>query len=205
LTPAAVPSLPIKRALKAAARAAEPTIGRLLDTPRIRSALHQRAERAWRATDAPLFVCFGNINRSPFAAQLARRIAPTSRATSAGFYPMAGRPTPPPTVKAAQARRVNLTVHRSTVVSQPLLDAAQAIFVFDLQNVLEIASTRPRALRRTHLLGALASSEPIFIGDPHGRDQATLEAVLDQIERSLISAPTIRDAGGEAATPSTAD
>jgi protein-tyrosine-phosphatase len=181
--------LPVTRALRAAARAAEPTIGRLLGIPRIRSALHRRAEHAWQSTDAPLFVCFGNINRSPFAAQLARRIAPTSRASSAGFYPAVGRPTPEATVKAAQARGVDLTAHRSTVVSQERLDAAGAIFVFDLQNLLALALTRPRALRRTHILGALAGGEPIFILDPHGRDQATLEAVLDQIERSLTNAP----------------
>ena len=189
MTRAAVPSLPITRALKAAARATEPTIGRLLSIPLIRSALRRRAERAWQSTAAPLFVCFGNINRSPFAAQLARRLAPTSRATSAGFYPAAGRPTPEATVQAAQARRVDLTAHRSSLLSQELLDAAQAIFVFDLQNLLELTLTRPRALRRTHLLGALTSSEPIFIPDPHGRDKATLEAVLDQIERSLTNAP----------------
>jgi protein-tyrosine-phosphatase len=189
LTRAAFPSLLVTRTLKAAARATEPTIGRLLSIPLVRLALHRRAQRAWQATDAPLFVCFGNINRSPFAAQLARRIAPTSRATSAGFYPAVGRPTPAPTVKAAQARRIDLTAHRSTVLSRELLDAAEAIFVFDLQNLLELALTRPRALRRTHLLGALTSNEPIFIGDPHGQDQATLEAVLDQIERSLTSAP----------------
>ena len=45
-------------------RATEPTIGRLLGIPRIRSALRRRAERAWQSTDAPLFVCFGNINRN---------------------------------------------------------------------------------------------------------------------------------------------
>ena len=135
-----------------------------------------------------MFVCFGNINRSPFAAQLARRIDPTSKATSVGFYPVADRPTPEATVNAAQVRHVDLTMHRSTVVSQTLLDLADAIFVFDLQNLVELALTRPTALTRTHLLGALTSSGPMFIDDPHGRDQATLEAVLDQIERAITNA-----------------
>jgi low molecular weight protein-tyrosine phosphatase len=177
------------RALGAAARAGEPLIGRLLGLAPIRGALRRRALRAWRASDEPLIVCLGNVNRSPFAARLAEQRA-GSNASSAGFFPAAGRSSPEATVAAAAARGVELRSHRSAVVSDEQLASAPAIFIFDLENLVLLALRRRSALRRTHFLGALALSGPVLIADPHGRPPSVLEAVLEQIERAV--------AGGEA-------
>ena len=174
----------LERALGATARIAEPTIGRLLRWAPIRRVLHRRALRAWRAADAPLILCFGNINRSPFAAELARRRA-GSRASSAGFYPQAGRPSPPLTVTGAQARGVDLAAHRSAIVSDAQLADAPAIFIFDLENLVRVSVRRASALRRTHFVGALAPGGAVLIADPHGRGQAMLADVLDEIQGAL--------------------
>jgi protein-tyrosine-phosphatase len=159
-------------------------VARLLGLPPIRRALHRRALAAWRATDEPLVLCFGNINRSPFAATLARRRA-GSRASSAGFYSQAGRPSPPLTVTCAHARGVDLAAHRSAIVSDEQLAKAPAIFIFDLENLARVAARRADALRRTYFLGALAPGGAVLIADPHGRGPEVLECVLSEIQRAV--------------------
>ncbi len=184
LMPPAKRRLTLERVLGALARRGEPLLARLLAIGPIRRSLHRRALRAWRATDEPLIVCAGNINRSPFAAHLASQRS-GSRARSAGFHPEAGRPSPQLTVAAAQARGVDLAAHRSAVLDHAAVSSASAIFIFDLENLARLAAREPRALPRTHLLGMLADERGVVIADPHGRDRAFLEGVLTQIETAI--------------------
>jgi protein-tyrosine-phosphatase len=174
----------LERALAAAALLLEPWIGWLLRLAPLRRLLHRRATIAWRATDEPLILCFGNINRSPFAAALARQ-RPGSRASSAGFYPQAGRPSPPATVAGAHARGVELGAHRSVIVSDEQLAGVPAIFIFDLENLALVTARRAGALRRTHFIGALSPGGAVLIADPHGRGQAVREDVLSAIQRAV--------------------
>jgi protein-tyrosine-phosphatase len=182
--PPAKRELTLERVLGALARRGEPLLARLLAVGLIRRLLHRRALRAWRATDEPLIVCAGNINRSPFAAHLASQ-RPGSRARSAGFYPQAGRRSPRLTVTAAQARGVDLAAHRSAVLDHAAVARAAAIFIFDLENLARLAAREPRALPKTHFLGVLADDRGLVIADPHGRDRAFLEGVLTQIEDAI--------------------
>ena len=150
----------------------------------IHKPLRRRARDAWRSTDAPLILCYGNINRSAFAAGLARSRGRTG-ARSAGFYPQEGRPSPKATIACARRYGVDLTDHRSRRVTDGDLAAARAIFVFDLRNLAQVAALAPRALVRTHLLGALDSDPGVLIGDPHGRGEAVLEDTLARITRAV--------------------
>jgi protein-tyrosine-phosphatase len=168
-------------------RLAEPLTGRVLGAKPIRDRLWRRAMRAWRATDAPLILCFGNINRSPFAAHLARR-RPGSVATSAGFFPSAGRASPAATLACAARHGVALEGHRSAIATAAMLRSAPAIFVFDLQNVVQVASRCPRALSRVHLLATLSAEGPVFISDPHGRPEAELQRAFEAISRAVAEA-----------------
>lgn len=176
-----------ERALTALARALEPALGGVFAHGRIRAALHARALEAWRASDEPLIVCHGNINRSAFAARLAARREGANPA-SAGLYRTAERPSPPATIAAADARGVDLRAHRSAVLDGALARDARAIFIFDLDNLTRILLRHPTALRKTHFLGALSASGPVLIADPHGRPPQALEASFDAIERALAGA-----------------
>jgi protein-tyrosine-phosphatase len=189
--PPAKRRLTLERVLGALARRGQPLIARLLALGPIRRPLHRRALRAWAATDEPLIVCAGNINRSPYAARLARH-RPGCRARSAGFYPEADRSSPPLTVEAAQARGVDLLAHRSAILDRSAISHASAIFVFDLENLARLAAREPRALPRTHFLGVLADSGGVVIADPHGRDRVVLDGVLTQIENAIERADRCR-------------
>jgi protein-tyrosine phosphatase len=156
----------------------------LLALPPLRAWLGRRARRAWRDAGEPLILCYGNINRSAFAAALAAaRGHPGAR--SAGFYPEEGRSSPEATVACAARYGVDLSAHRSRRVRREELSSADAIFVFDLQNVARVAALDPGALARIHLVGALDEEADVLIADPHGRGDAVLAQTLARIARAV--------------------
>jgi len=174
----------IERITVAVARRLGQTGGVVLARPRVRSLLHRRALRAWEATEAPLILCYGNINRSAFAAVLSRARG-RAGARSAGFYQEQGRSAPLGTIEYAARYGVDLGEHRSTCVTRRDLAWPTAIFVFDLENLARLVVTSPTALLRTHLLGSLDDDPRLLIDDPHGRGDEVIEATLARIARAI--------------------
>jgi protein-tyrosine-phosphatase len=174
----------VKRLLVAAARRLERPAGSVLGRSRVRLWLHGRAVRAWRGTDAPLILCYGNINRSAFAAALAVQRG-RAGAHGAGFYPEEGRSVPGTTIAGARRYGVDLAGHRSRLVTRADLEGARAIFVFDLQNLVQVAALAPSALARTHLVGSLGEAPCVLIADPHGRGEAVLESTLARVAAAV--------------------
>ena len=151
--------------------------------------LHEQAVRAWGEARSLLFVCLGNICRSPFAEHLALRHLPADRsASSAGYYPDTGRCTPPAAVAVARGFGVDLRAHRSRFLSRKLLEQADAVFVFDQQNYRAIAKSHPWATERTHFLGALSPDGPLAIRDPFGGTAAKYETAYRQIAGAIEAA-----------------
>ena len=101
------------------------------------SLLHSRRRRAAvrRLTNANprsiLFVCQGNICRSPFAAALLTTLVPPSfsgRIASAGFVGP-GRPPPEHALTTARAYGLDMSSHRSAALTSANLQAADLIVV----------------------------------------------------------------------------
>jgi low molecular weight protein-tyrosine phosphatase len=174
----------LERLLVALAHRLERPAAWVLSRPPVRARVRRRTLRAWRAGDSPLILCYGNINRSAFAAGFAGAHGRAS-ARSAGFYPRDGRRSPATTIACAARYGVDLTAHRSTRITRPELAGAQAIFVFDLENVARVAALDPLALPRTHLLGALDDDPRVLISDPHNRGLEVLERTVARIARAI--------------------
>jgi protein-tyrosine-phosphatase len=173
----------LERALVAVARRLEPPAQSVMRWPPLRSWLQRRARRAWGAANVPLILCYGNINRSAFAAGLVRAGRPGVR--SAGFHPVENRPSPDATIACAARYGVDLTGHRSRRVTRGELRSADVILVFDLQNVARVLATSPNALRRTQLVGSLGDDRGVVIGDPHDRGDAVLDDTFARIARDF--------------------
>jgi len=150
---------------------------------------HESATRAWSEARSLMFVCLGNVCRSPFAEGLALRDLPAGRtASSAGHYPGAGRRSPPEAVAVARGFGVDLRPHRSRVLSEGLLAEADAIFVCDEQNYAAVTTMAPGATGRTHYLGALDPRGPLTVGDPFGGGLGGYQAVYAQIAAAIVAA-----------------
>lgn len=109
----------------------------------------RRARRRLReaAIDGPvLFVCHGNICRSPYAeAVFRRRARGRTEAASVGLTGP-GRPSPETACEVARERGVELEDHRSRLVTEAALREAGVVAV--------MAPGQSRALRRLHGFGA---------------------------------------------------
>jgi protein-tyrosine-phosphatase len=132
-----------------------------------------------------LFLCKGNICRSPFAARRAAQLWPADVAiTEAGTYPVPDRRSPEVARLAAAGMHVDLESHRSTVVTRPLVDRAGVIIVFDWRNLDEITTRWPHIRKKVFLLGELTPGRTTII-DPFGKPARVCDEVYRQIEASL--------------------
>jgi protein-tyrosine-phosphatase/predicted ATP-grasp superfamily ATP-dependent carboligase len=142
---------------------------------RLRAALHRPAARRI------VFVCLGNICRSPFAAaalQAQKPMLPLGIG-SAGMLPRPGRPTPPPGVQAAAAHGIDLTAHRSVWLSRAMAETATALVVFDEVTRRAVLDRYPDLLGRVVKLGDLLDGTDI--ADPVDGDAETFAATYATI------------------------
>ena len=154
-----------------------------------RDELTREARRAWAEARSLLFVCLGNICRSPFAEHLAREHLDGDRdLVSAGSYPVPGRRAPAEAIAAARPFGVDLGAHRSRVLSREMLEQADAVYVFDHANRRAVASEQPRSPQRVHWLGALSDDGPLPISDPFGGPASEYELVYRQIAEAIEAA-----------------
>jgi protein-tyrosine-phosphatase/predicted ATP-grasp superfamily ATP-dependent carboligase len=104
----------------------------------VRRRMHALAQirqglRAGAPSPFLLFVCLGNICRSPFAEALLRIRLPHSpiAIASAGMIPQLGRRPPPLALEAAATHGIDLSAHRSVFLTRELLERASLVIVFD--------------------------------------------------------------------------
>jgi len=142
---------------------------------RLRAALRRQAG------GEVMFVCLGNICRSPFAAAAlqARLAGAPIRIGSAGTMPRPGRSTPPPGVQAAAALGIDLTAHRSVWLSRAMAAAAAVLVVFDETTRRAVLDRYPDLGARVIKLGDLLDGADI--ADPVDGDATEFAAAYATI------------------------
>jgi protein-tyrosine phosphatase len=151
----------------------------------------RRAVAELRSTGSVLFVCSGNLCRSPFAAAVFQRAMlvvsrEDLRVASAGFVGI-GRQPPPAAVDAAARRFYDLRSHRSKLVDRSIVSAATFIVVMDPghREALHRRFQKPQNL--VVILGDL-DPQPIrerAVRDPIGQSASVFEESYDRIERCV--------------------
>ncbi len=145
-----------------------------------------------RPPSSVLFLCLGNVCRSPFAAMAAGPRLHGVAVSSAGFLRHDGRPSPDRFVATARALGVDLSTARAQRVTARQVAEAELIVCMDLDNLSRMAAEFPDALARTTLLGlfdpggAPEVRDPYALPDPDAR--AELErmlAAIDALARAL--------------------
>jgi protein-tyrosine phosphatase len=141
-----------------------------------------------------LFVCTGNLCRSPLAAALAadrlarRRGVPAADLPARGFACLSagtaavdGAPATPETVEAGRVRGLDLRSHRSRPVTPGLLDRADRILVMEREHRRSLVEWAPDAAERIALLDPGGRDVP----DPYGRGPEAYAAAAAMMERAL--------------------
>ncbi len=132
-----------------------------------------------------LFVCVGNICRSPMAEALYRQRFGRREGTgaaSAGIGALAGRPADPVAVELLSARGVDLSTHRARQLTPELLSEWELVLVMEDAHRREVEAIAPAARGRVHRLGRFGGFD---VPDPHRRARADFEKALALIERGL--------------------
>jgi protein-tyrosine phosphatase len=138
-----------------------------------------------------LFVCTGNICRSPMAkgvfTTLVRRAGLGDAFTidSAGTYDgHVGRPASPLAVEAARLRGYEIADHRSRLLTNEDLERFEHPMAMDRTHLAAMRWMAPRKLqdRPQMLMSSAPELNVIDIADPYGGPAAGYERALDLIE-----------------------
>jgi len=142
-----------------------------------------------------LFVCLGNICRSPFAARLAERIAnETGRSwmhfTSAGLRATQASRSPREACRASAAYGIDLGSHEPRALTADLMTAYDAIVVLEASHLAYLREGYPERADRVFLLslfddGARGAYERFNIADPFGGPPAAFDECYSRISRAL--------------------
>jgi protein-tyrosine-phosphatase len=120
-----------------------------------------------------LFICYGNICRSPFAEGYFRNLRDDSQhaitAQSAGIHIQEGRPTPYTAQVVAEEFGVDLSTHASVCVTAELIRWAGAIVCMDVENHEHISRRYQDAQNKLFFLGSFGPQFAPHIPDPWGK------------------------------------
>lgn len=146
-----------------------------------------------------LFVCTGNLCRSPMAEGILRRLLKEKNENSievrsAGLFTVEDRPAEPFAVDVCMEKGIDISEHRSTLLTTELVEWADVILVMEKSHLFYIQNLIPQAKEKTFLLGGFGiSSSEKEIEDPIGQDIEayrncceTLEAEIQKILPKLL-------------------
>jgi protein-tyrosine-phosphatase len=166
-----------------------------------RRTLARRARRALERAGSVAFICYGNICRSPFAAEYARQLwSDAIRVSSAGVGVdggTQGRRSPPAALEVGREHGVELAVHAAQPLSDSLVAASDVLLVFDRENLRDVLQRFPAARDKTYWVGALRPAGPLFISDPFGQSADRFRQVYAEIVAAVEAGPAKRRAQGE--------
>jgi protein-tyrosine-phosphatase len=142
-----------------------------------------------------VFVCFGNIMRSPMADALLKHAAAAAttevRSDSAGLHAVPGKEAHPWAQSAANEFGISLANHHAKLLTAEMVEQADAVFAMDLQNLAELLNLYPACAQKIFMLGAYAGNPSLReIPDPYFGDLDTTRQcyrVLETCVRNLLA------------------
>jgi len=146
-----------------------------------------------------VFVCYGNIMRSPMAELMFRRTLSEHgvydmEICSAGIHATPGTEAHPRSQIAGRELGLPLDYHRSKLLTPEMVSKADAIFAMDFQNKAELLNLYPEASAKIFMLSAYAEGRRRYreIPDPFFGDQdearrcyALLQTCVHNLVKSL--------------------
>lgn len=135
-----------------------------------------------------LFICTGNICRSPMAAALfrarAEKMGDAVRTESAGTWGVDGQPASPFATDVLAGRGVSLEGHIARTVTREMLEHADLVIVMTRGHRDALLAEFPFARPKIRLMSQLNDLE-YDIADPYGRPREAYEMCARDLEELL--------------------
>jgi protein-tyrosine-phosphatase/predicted ATP-grasp superfamily ATP-dependent carboligase len=129
-----------------------------------------------------LFICYGNICRSPLAEAYVRRRTSRVDVRSSGFHEHVGRRSPKWYQDLVTELGVDLAAHRSTRLGPTHVDWADLVVAADVNSLRQFDKEFPAAAANATLLGLFEKDGSPSIDDPYNLEA---EAALTVAKRVL--------------------
>jgi protein-tyrosine phosphatase len=133
-----------------------------------------------------LFVCHGNIIRSPMAARLFRqRVDSGLTVASAGLHAISGKRADARAVLVSQDYGLPLDLHAACPLTKELVQGFDLIVVMDTINEAQLLARYPEAAPKVRLLGSFARTYRLDFGeiaDPYAGSLADVRSTWKIIE-----------------------
>lgn len=159
---------------------------KLISLSPIRKIYSRKVHSLLRKVEVVLFVCKGNICRSPFAQYYAQCIFPKGvKVMSVGYFPEEGRNSPEEAIEVARRYGIDLYKHRSIIVTEEIIRKADIVFTFDEENLKYINDQFPSYKTKIFRFSLLVNKGHLSIRDPYGGTVADFNEVYSDIYRIL--------------------
>jgi protein-tyrosine phosphatase len=132
-----------------------------------------------------MFVCHGNICRSPLAEYLAKCRLASWKVHSTGTHANPGSRSPARIRRIGLGLNVNLDPHRSTLIDEAAVSRADAIIIMDPRNYRDFAERFPAALDKILLLGMFGSHPSLTIPDPVYMEPSAARRSAEQLADAM--------------------
>jgi protein-tyrosine phosphatase len=130
-----------------------------------------------------VFICKGNICRSPYAEVRARMLG--AQTVSGGLEAAGDKPANDTAIHVSRGRGVDLTKHVSQNVSSMKFDTSDLIVVMEPSHLRGAAELATRSGAQHTLAGLWCSSPRVAIEDPYGRSASQFSDCFTQLDAAI--------------------
>jgi protein-tyrosine phosphatase len=144
-----------------------------------------------------LILCTGNICRSPFVEQYMRNSFEMDiEVESAGLETDDGRTCPLQAQNISEMYGIDVSDHRSKVVTEEQVEQADIVLLMDWYNYYRIRQKFEGYEQKRFLLGAINASNNPQISNPHGRGENGFSKRFQKCKQEANEIENVVDANG---------
>ena len=141
-----------------------------------------------------LYVCKGNICRSPFAERVTKKFLEKGSKDiitirSAGITVTGGNPPPIEAIIAAKAFGISMDDHRAQCLTRELIDGTDMIVVMEVEQLHQLEQAYPESRGRFFLMSMFSNDQHVWgnyyfqynIADPYGKNNEQFTRCYERI------------------------